>query len=206
MSFVIKNDSAGKLWQRTTLDERKDESNNMPHLKKAACLLLLCFFLTPAASAAPLPDYAVELPRRTSLGDLADTSNVAAYGRFDASIRSKTLRKRVPSGTLVNYEQNFHVISYLKGSGPNVLKVLSTGIEPLPDAGDPWNAVYPGPMAAGLYIVFLARTDNAYYAINGRWQGVYPVRNGKTIALEGAGFPELNNLTVEQLRTKIAGL
>ncbi|MCI3927034.1 hypothetical protein MO973_43370 [Paenibacillus sp. TRM 82003] len=172
-------------------------------LRFQCCLILLACLPLPVAAAAPLPSYGVELPHRASVEDLANTSNIVAYGRFDTAHHSKTLRKQVDNGTLVNYGQNFHVMKYVKGSGPMVVEVLSTGIEPMPDPSDDWNAAYPGPMAEGEYVCFLTRIDNAYYALNGRWQGAYPIDGGKTIALEGSGFPELGGLTVQQLEAKL---
>lgn len=173
-------------------------------VKKVALLLLTCCLLAgTAAAAAPLPNHEVSLPRRTSVENLTQTSDIIAYGRFDTAHESKALRKRIGDSMLVNYKQNFHVLKYLKGSGPAVVKVVSTGIEPMPDPDEEWNAVYPGPMTEGNYVCFLTRLDSAYFAINGRWQGVYPVHDRKTIALEGAGFPEFGNLTVQQLEAKV---
>jgi hypothetical protein len=167
-------------------------------------LLTACFLLTaPAASAAPLPNHDVELPRRASVESLLQTSNLVAYGRFDTAHDSKTLRKKAGGMTLVNYVQHFHVLKYLKGSGPMVVEVLSTGMEPMPDPDNAWNEAYPGPMAEGEYICFLVRIDAVHYAINGRWQGVYPVQDGKTLVLEGAGFPELGHLTMQQVEAKL---
>jgi hypothetical protein len=145
----------------------------------------------------------VELPRRTNVKQLTQTSTLVVYGRFDTVHDSKTLRKRVDGHKLVNYEQNFHVLKYIKGAGPLVIEVLSTGIEPMLDADSPWNEVYPGPMSEGRYVCFLVRIDAAHYAVNGRWQGAYPIHDGKTIALDGAGFPELGSLTIPQLEAKI---
>lgn len=176
----------------------------MIFLRTICCFLLLFAPLAvPSAAAAPLPAYSVELPHRTSVEELAGTSAIVAYGRFDTAHHSKTLRKRVDNGALVNYGQNFHVLKYLKGSGPMVVEVLSTGIDPMPDPDDDWNAAYPGPMAEGEYICFLTRIDAAYYALNGRWQGAYPVAGGKTIALSGSGFPELGGLTLQQFEAKL---
>lgn len=156
-----------------------------------------------AAAAAPLPNTEVDSPKRPSLEELVRTSTLAAYGRFDTAHQSKVLRKQVNDRTLVNYSQNFHVYRYIKGSGPMVLEVLSTGVEPMPDAESPLNLTYPGPMAEGMYIVFFYDGESPFYLINGRWQGVYPMRDGKSIALQGAGFQELNGLTLDQFHAKV---
>lgn len=170
-------------------------------------LLLAVAYMPPAhVYAAPLPNASVESPKRPNLDELVRTSDIVVFGRFDTSHQSKTLRRRVEAGTLVNYNQNFHVFKYIKGFGPKVLSVVSTGIEPMPDPDNPWNEVYPGPMAEGMYICFLTKGESPYYYINGRWQGVYPVRDGKTIALSGAGFAELNGLTMAQTEEKVKAI
>lgn len=183
--------------------------NRMHLIAKTAMTMLLCWILAaciaaPAhAALAPLPNKEADSPSRASLDELVRTSTIVAYGRFDTAHHSKTLRKQVNDRTLVNYGQNFHVYRYIKGSGPMVLEVLTTGVEPMPDADSPLNISYPGPMAEGMYIAFLVSGESPYYLINGRWQGVYPMKDGKSITLQGAGFPELNQLTLEQFQAKV---
>ncbi len=80
---------------------------------------------------------------------------------------------------------------------------LGRELEPMPDAESPLNLTYPGPMAEGMYIVFFYDGESPFYLINGRWQGVYPMRDGKSIALQEAGFQELNGLTLDQFHAKV---
>jgi len=123
-----------------------------------------------------------------------------AYGWFDSADQELQTGREVQGGKLVNFTQTFHVQRSLKGESSRLIRVLSTGIEPLPDAKNPLNSVYPGPMVEGSYVCFLKKLPRQnLYTIIGGWQGVYPVQDGKTIALEGAGFPQLGGLTVDQI-------
>jgi len=126
------------------------------------------------------------------------------YGWFDSADRELQTGREVQGGKLVNFTQTFHVERPLKGASPRLIRVLSTGIEPLPDPKNPLNGAYPGPMVEGHYVCFLKKLPRQdLYTIIGGWQGVYPVHDGKTIALEGAGFPQLNGLTIDQLATRL---
>jgi hypothetical protein len=126
------------------------------------------------------------------------------YGWFDSADRELDTGQKVKSGKLVNFTQTFHVERSLKGQSSRLIRVLSTGIEPLPAAKDPLNSVYPGPLAEGTYVCFLKKLPRQnVYTIIGGWQGVYPVHDGKTIALEGKGFPQLGGLTLDQLAARI---
>ncbi|QQE72697.1 hypothetical protein KDJ56_12030 [Brevibacillus composti] len=74
----------------------------------------------------------------------------------------------------------------------------------MPDRSHRLNLSYPGPLAEGQYVLFLKKVRRSdLYSTVGLWQGIYPVYDGKTITLEGQGFPELNQLTIAELRRKI---
>jgi len=187
----------------------------MKHTLASACRAAAAAMLLAAgiASAAGLvragtdvaPDTAIvrsePVANETALIGQADR---IAYGWFDSANREIQTGQRVKSGKLVNFTQTFHVERSLKGESPRLIRVLSTGIEPLPEADDPLNGVYPGPMIEGRYVCFLKKLPRQeLYTIIGGWQGVYPIHDGKTIALEGAGFPQLSGLTVEQLAARV---
>jgi hypothetical protein len=165
---------------------------------------LFTFHLSVEAHNITILKQVVNIKRAANIKDLVSGSTFIAYGWFDTSHQKQMLEKSVQDGQLVNFVQSFHIDKYLKGTGDKIITVLSTGIEPLPDPLNPINKVYPGPMAEGRYVCFLKPVPGTeFYTIVGGWQGVYPVREGKTISLEEEGFPELNQLTLRQLEAKI---
>jgi hypothetical protein len=166
--------------------------------------LLFTFYLQVHADNNVIPKQIVNIKRVGNVKDLVSGSTLIAYGWFDTSHQKQPLEKSLQGGKLVNYVQSFHVEQYLKGSSEKIVTVLSTGIEPLPDPLNPLNKIYPGPMAEGLYVSFLQPVAGTkLYTLVGGWQGVYPIYEGKTIALEDEGFPELDQLTIRQFETKI---
>lgn len=135
---------------------------------------------------------------------LARSADVIVYGWFDSADEQLPTGQSVTSGKLVNFLQTLHTERAFKGGSQTLYRVLSTGIEPLPDADDPLNQRYPGPMIEGRYVCFLKRISGSdAYTLVGGWQGVYPIHDGKTIALEDSGFPELGGLTLEQLQRRL---
>jgi hypothetical protein len=194
--------------KRIEADMKKAEANAMNRWFKYIICMYLLFgcTLSDAAAQNAIPNQVVDTTPTTGIKQFIHSSNIIAYGRFDTEHQRQPLGKRVEGGELVNYVQNFHVEKYLKGTGPRFLDVLSTGIEPLPDPKHPLNKVYPGPMAEGEYVCFLKRVEGNYYAIVGGWQGVYPVYEGKTTSLKGAGFPEFHGLSLKEFESKIKTL
>lgn len=159
-----------------------------------------------AQPASDLAKIMVNTAPKSSVQALADSADVIVYGRFDSADRELPTGRTVKSGKLVNFVQTMHAIRYFKGGSRQLIRVLSTGIEPLPDADDPLNREYPGPMIEGEYVCFLKQVSGRsdVYTIIGGWQGVYPVHDGKTIALEDAGFKELDGLTLDEFGRRIA--
>lgn len=95
----------------------------------------------------------------------------------------------------------------VKGTASRLLTVVSTGVEPLPDASSPLNLQYPGPLAEGNYLLFLRKVSGSQmYSTAGLWQGIYPIYQGKTIALSNLGFTELNQLSQEEAIRKITAI
>lgn len=108
---------------------------------------------------------------------------------------------------IVNYVQKMGVRSVLKGTPVSSTRVLTSGVEPLPDAQDPLNRIYTGPLAEGDYVLFLQKVAGTdLYSLVGLWQGVYPVEGGRTISLASSGFSSFGNLTIPGLREKIRAL
>lgn len=171
------------------------------------CLICTCLLFTfhlPVQANNAIPKQVVNSKGIANIKDLVNGSTLIVYGWFNSSHQEQPLEKSIQSGKLVNFVQRFQVDHDLKGSSSQIITVLSTGIDPLPDPSDPYNKIYPGPMSEGRYVAFLKPVPGTeLYTIVGGWRGVYPVHEGKTISLEGEGFPELNQLTIRQLETKI---
>ncbi|MED0674364.1 MULTISPECIES: hypothetical protein [Aneurinibacillus] len=177
---------------------------------KQLCKHFVCIFLLlgcdlPAtAQYNMIPKFIINSQPTTNVKELINSSTIIAFGKFDAANQKQPTGKRVEGGELVNFVQSFHVKKFLKGTGPRSIRVLSTGIEPLPDPSHPLNKVYPGPMAEGEYVCFLTSVAGTHlYTIIGGWQGVYPVHEGKVISLEQSGYSEFNQLTLQELEKKI---
>jgi hypothetical protein len=139
--------------------------------------------------------------------DLAGRARLVVYGWTDSAQEEYPTGKQVVSGKLVNYVQTIHVKRALKGTSPRLVKLLTCGIDPLPDPRDPLNNRYPGPLGEGNYILFLKKVSGAnLYTLVGIWQGVYPVVDGKSVALKGSGYPLFRQLTVDQFAKKLNSL
>ncbi|MCR2804024.1 hypothetical protein [Paenibacillus soyae] len=138
---------------------------------------------------------------------LIEEADVIVYGWFDSADQETPTGRAVPGAQgrmFVNFQQTFHVEKRLKGEPKQLLRVLSTGVEPMADGGDPLNHAYTGPLIEGEYICFLTQIGGSgLYRLAAGWQGVYPVHGGKTIALEDEGFPQLGGLTVEQMERRV---
>ncbi len=175
----------------------------------AAAITALTVILSAPADAQVSPDVnlrkiIVNSEPVSSESALIGDADRIAYGWFDSADQELDTGQTAGSGKLVNFTQTFHVMRPLKGQSSQLIRVLSTGVEPLPDAKDPINNTYPGPLAEGTYVCFLKKLPRLdVYTIIGGWQGVYPMNDGKTIALEGKGFPQLGGLTVDQLAARV---
>lgn len=168
-------------------------------------ILFISSFQTSVAQYVDIAKLRVDSTPVASESALVKNAVIIAYGRFDSVSQIVPTGTSVSSGELINYVQSFHVKKLIKGQAGEMIKFLSTGIEPLPQPKDPLNKVYPGPMAEGNYICFFRNVpgSNQLYSIIGGWQGVYPVVNGKTISLESSGFPIFNNLKIAEMELKI---
>lgn len=172
-------------------------------------LFLLLFLF---ASVCAQPTSAVTDPARlrvddtpaANLADLLRRSQIVATGWTDNTVQAFPTGRSVRAGRIVNFTQWLHVQKIIKGPSSTRLRLLSTGVEPLPERFSPLNQKYPGPLGAGHYLLFLQRVKGTdMYSITGLWQGVYPILQGRTIALEGSGFGELNGLTQAEVEQKL---
>ncbi|MFC7392675.1 hypothetical protein [Scopulibacillus cellulosilyticus] len=102
-------------------------------------------------------------------------------------------------GKFINYVQPLSVKTVYKGSEQHDVHLLTTGIYPLPKPENPLNNLYPGAIENGTYLTFLKKIPGTpYYQLNGGWQGLYPLINGRTFALSG-GFTRFNDLAPKDI-------
>jgi hypothetical protein len=150
----------------------------------------------------------LDLSRAGSLPALLQRSPliVRAHTSGGAPAAHPTRHTVAGGRNIVNYVQRLHVLETLKGTPPAELRIALPGIVPLPLATDPLNEIYPGPLADDVaFVLFLQPTGlPGLYTTVGGWQGIYPFGDdGRTIALAGAGFPQLGGLTPPELRARL---
>lgn len=171
------------------------------------CLSLLCAFSFPVHAQTDMGRVQVDPSTYPSLAELVKKSDLIVIAWVDSAHREHPTGRTIPQGKIVNYTQNLQVKTAIKGSSSRLLTVISTGVEPLPDASSPLNLQYPGPLPEGNYLLFLRKVSGSHlYSTAGLWQGVYPIYQGKTIALSNLGFTELNQLSQEEAIRKITAI
>ncbi|MGO0061100.1 hypothetical protein ACTID9_13955 [Brevibacillus fluminis] len=171
-----------------------------------ACLLVISLLQCQVAWAQR-PDIAklqLDTTPAANARQLAQKSTLIVSASANSSFQSFPTGKKIGAYQVVNYIQTLQVNSVIKGASPRLIRLLSVGIEPLPDAKDPLNDKYPGPLAEGNYVFFLHPVrGTGFYSLTGLWQGVYPLLDGKTISLKKTGFAEYDGLNVEQLKQRV---
>ncbi|MBH0332649.1 hypothetical protein ABH14_23375 [Brevibacillus brevis] len=171
------------------------------------CLSLLCSFSFPVHAQTDIGRVQVDPSPFSSLAELVKKCDLIVIGRVDGIHRSYPTGRTLPQGKIVNYTQRLQVKKAIKGTASRLLTVVSTGVEPLPDASSPLNLQYPGPLAEGNYLLFLRKVSGSQlYSTAGLWQGIYPIYQGKTIALSNLGFTELNQVSQEEAIRKITAI
>ncbi|WJQ79040.1 hypothetical protein [Brevibacillus brevis] len=171
------------------------------------CLSLLCSFSFPVHAQTDIGRVQVDPSSFSSLAELVKKCDLIVIGRVDRTHRAYPTGRTLPQGKIVNYTQRLQVKKAVKGTASRLLTVVSTGVEPLPDASSPLNLQYPGPLAEGNYLLFLRKVSGSQmYSTAGLWQGIYPIYQGKTIALSNLGFTELNQLSQEEAIRKITAI
>jgi hypothetical protein len=164
--------------------------------------------MTMPAPGDSIASLRLDLSRAGSLPALLQRSAlvVRAHPGSGAPAAHATGRTVTGGAKIVNYVQQLHTLETLKGTAPAGLRIVLPGIDPLPPATDPLNETYPGPLAGDVaFVLFLQPTGLAgLYTTVGGWQGIYPIGDdGRTIALAGAGFPQLGGLTPPELRARL---
>ncbi|MFS0555995.1 hypothetical protein [Brevibacillus sp. 179-C9.3 HS] len=171
------------------------------------CLSLLCIFSFPVHAQTDMGRVQVDASTFPSLAELVKKCDLIVIAWVDSAHQAYPTGRTIPQGKIVNYTQSLQVKTTIKGTSSRLLTVVSTGVEPLPDASSPLNLQYPGPLSEGNYLLFLRKVRGSQlYSTAGIWQGVYPIYEGKTIALTSAGFSELNQLTQEEVVRKIKAI
>lgn len=177
-------------------------------MKKLIWLLVgICMLVAigvPVTAAPEIADLRVDATPARDWREMVAQSDLVIVGKIDGAYHKFETGRSIEARRIVNYVQTIQLEHGLLGTPPRPLSLLSTGVEPLPDRSHRLNLNYPGPLAEGQYVLFLKKVRRSdLYSTVGLWQGIYPVYDGKTITLEGQGFPELNQLTIAELRRKI---
>lgn len=164
-------------------------------------LVLLCHTDLALAQRTDIAKLRLDTSLAANARQLAQKSTLIVSAWANSSFKSFPTTQRVGTYKVVHYIQTLQVNEVLKGSSPRLVRLITRGVEPLPDARNPLNNQYPGPLAEGNYVLFLHQLkDTNYYSLTGLWQGVYPLINGKTVSLGKAGFPAYNQLDTNQLK------
>ncbi|CAI8718787.1 5_nucleotid_C domain-containing protein [Brevibacillus sp. IT-7CA2] len=170
-------------------------------------LSLLFAFSFPALAQTDIGRVQVDPSPYPSLAELAKRSDLIVIASVSGAHQLYPTGRAIPQGKIVNYTQSLQVKTTIKGTSSRRLTVVSTGVEPLPDASSPLNLQYPGPLSEGNYLLFLRKVRGSQlYSTAGLWQGVYPIYQGKTIALSNLGFTELNQLSQDEVVRKITAI
>ncbi|RKD25116.1 hypothetical protein BEP19_04665 [Ammoniphilus oxalaticus] len=181
----------------------------MKHQKQLLFLVLTivsfgCFVTVTAETN--IASLQLDLTPVPSSSELIQEADLIARGRPRPSEQQIPTNQKVGAFTIVHELQRIDVRKVLKGSTVSSVTVIIPGLQPLPETSNPLNNKYPGALAQENYFFFLKKIpDTSFYTIIGGWQGVYPLFEGKTIALRGLGFQNLGGLTVEQFKRKIKG-
>ncbi|MGU3471054.1 hypothetical protein ACLBWT_07875 [Paenibacillus sp. D51F] len=180
-------------------------------ISPATAFLLLAAFVIAGAAAAPfrLDKDIVDDTTVVSASQLAKQADSIAVGRFSDSAQMILTDRTAPQGRLVNFVQPFTVERMLKGPSSSSVRIITTGIEPLPPPSQTEaNEKFPGAWASGPdYLIFLKKLEGQDgYQVLGLLKGVYPIQAGKTVSLKRQGFPELNGVSKENLDFVVRGL
>ncbi|MCI1857089.1 MAG: hypothetical protein LKI80_02900 [Sporolactobacillus sp.] len=178
---------------------------NRTHVLLLLLFSIVLWWVAPQAAEAAPPKRPIVQQRPIDVQQMAATSDVVAVVRLNAQITRWDTGVRLGGRrTLVNAAQKLSVLRMLNGRLTADALLLTTVVQPLPPPRDPLNRIYTGPLADGEYVLFLqACPENPYYRLNGGFSAVYPLFNGRTIALEPDGFPELGQRTPEEIRQMI---
>jgi hypothetical protein len=165
--------------------------------------------LPSAAAAAPQPgSIAVPVQPAASEKSLVQSADLIVEGKLEAGEQRYPTGRDISGRRIVHYIQQIRVQAVWKGAAASPVKLLTSGVEPLPDADNPLNKTYTGPLESGDYVFFLRKAgETDYYTLAGLWQGLYPVFNGKSVSLlANGGFNAFDQLSLPQFRSKVTAL
>ncbi len=167
-------------------------------------LSALLFLIQPSTMMAEpvnLSKVKVQTTLTHSAEQLVYGSDLIVFGWLDSPDQEQDTGSSVSSGKVKNYAQTLHVQTVMKGQTDAVVKLVTSGIDPLPNPSDPLNQTYTGPFSEGEYVCFLRRIGASdYYTLVGLWQGIYPVWEQKLISLQDHGYPSFNEKSIEEVR------
>ncbi|GAA4707198.1 hypothetical protein [Brevibacillus fulvus] len=174
-------------------------------------LLLACLIWTVSIetgqTVTELANLKLDMSRSQTEQALVNRAALILMVNCDGSYQSYPTNRTIPNGRLVHYVQNLKVEKQVKGEVGRDIRLVTTGVEPLPDPSHSSNITYPGALAEGKYALFLQPVKGTnFYSLVGGWQGVYPIMDGKTIALKGHGFSRFDNLSPEQFERTVKNL
>ncbi len=175
------------------------------HITKAAAI----WAVPSPAAAVPQPGgIPVPVQPASSEKALTQSADLIVEGHLEDGQENYPTGREISGKRIVHYVQRIRVQAVWKGSVASPIKLLTSGVEPLPDAANPLNKTYTGPLEAGDYIFFLRKAGGTdYYTLNGLWQGLYPVYNGKSVALlANGGFAAFDQLSLPQFQGKVKSL
>jgi hypothetical protein len=171
-------------------------------------LIMMGFTYVPPQTGSPATPDKITVDRGpvSSPEQLVRSSDLIVHGQLSESVRSFPTGLHEGSRRVFHYVQTVRITELWKGSAAgNTVSLLTSGVEPLPDASDPLNRTYTGPLESGEYVFFLHRAGNTrYYTLTGIWQGLYPVYGGSSIALlHNGGFAAFDRLPLASMKAKI---
>lgn len=161
-----------------------------------------------AESLAPPGQTSVNQQSVPSDKRLAQDSDLIIHGMLTEGQQSYPTSASVGNRRVVHYLQQIKVLDTWKGASRRAVSLLTSGVEPLPDGPDPLNSLYTGPITEGEYVFFLRRAPQSdYYTLTGLWQGLYPVMNGKSVALlASGGFSSFDQLPISRFKLRVLAL
>ncbi len=175
------------------------------HMSIAAAILAM----PPPAAAAPQPG-GIPVPVKPAASEkaLTQSADLIVKGHLEDGQENYPTGREISGRRIVHYVQRIRVQAVWKGSAASPIKLLTSGVEPLPDAANPLNKTYTGPLETGDYVFFLRKAGGTdYYTLSGIWQGLYPVYNGTSVALlANGGFAAFDQLNLPQFQGKVKNL
>lgn len=179
--------------------------------RRAVLALLAALWILPYTAWA-VPRDPARIPVDTSSvatwEELVSRSDLVVHGRLGEREQAYPTGKREGRFRVFHYVQHIAVTEVWKGAGGTGregINLLTSGCEPLPEPSNPLNKRYTGPLEGGEYVFFLKKTaEDGYYTLTGIWQGLYPVQEGKAVALlHNGGFDAFDGMPLRAFKSKV---